>query len=114
VWAVIALRERLQRQRRKSLVLGAVVLLAATIVLSHGAPAEHEMPGDQMQAAISICLAVLGGGVFLLAGAALARHQRRRAVSANPVPSAGFIRPSPRPTPIRARAGPDLLQVFRR
>jgi hypothetical protein len=104
----------MEREGRKALALGAIALLSLVLALAHSGAGEHRMSGDEMGAAISVCLAVVeGGGAVLLLTLGCASLARRRASygPAGPLRSALVPR---RVGPDRPRAGPDLLQVFLR
>jgi hypothetical protein len=111
---VIALRAFLQRQSRRLLILAGFGLVFIAVALAHSGAGEDHMAGDQMAQAISTCLAVLQGGVGLLLAGLVVRARRLarapRSIAA-PAGPAGHLRP--RLTPIRPRAGPAVLQVFR-
>jgi hypothetical protein len=109
-----------QRSRRSFLAAAGLGAVCVTLVLSHGAvEADHMTAGDgdpgMSEVAISICLAIVQAGAFLLAVAGgVARLRRRppiRLVRDTAFRSAG------QPTPVLAppaRAGPAALQVFLR
>lgn len=98
----------LRRQRRRLVVLGAVLALAGAVTAAHGLAG-----GEHMGDTVAMCLAVAETVVFAAGAAlALAKPGQRPAwripilVAAPPGPAAG-------PARLRCRAGPPLLQVFR-
>lgn len=117
---MIWIRTKLQRSRRSLLAVGALALTCLTLILAHGAPGLDHMAGmdhgDQMtEAAISLCLAVVQGGLVVLValgGAALLRRRPPRTIG---VGRALALASPPRNLSVpAARAGPAVLQVFLR
>lgn len=117
---MIWIRTRLQRSRRSLLAFGALALTCLTLILAHGAPGLDHMAGmDQgdhvAKAAISLCLAVVQGGVVLLVALGgtvlLRRRSARRPSAPRTVALSSPLRNLPVPA---ARAGPAVLQVFLR
>jgi hypothetical protein len=103
---------RLLRSERRRLVTIAIVAgLAGGVVVAHSALAM-----DHMDESAATCLAVLDAGL-LASGVALLRRRARsgplhRALWVpQPVPDTLFRTPQ---GPVRSRAGPAILQVFRR
>jgi hypothetical protein len=99
----------MRRQRRRLMVLAAMLVLAGTVTIAHSA-----MGGDHMGDGTAMCLAVLAvaaiAAVAAVAGASLASLPVLWAAPVSrelPWPLA-VAQPEP-----RARAGPATLQVFR-
>jgi hypothetical protein len=116
---VIRIRALIKLRGRTLVIGAALALICLALAWAHSAPAAHEMNAsgdDQMADVISICLAVLqiGGGLLAaLIGTVLVRRRRppRRlspTIPANAVFGRGLV------YPVAARAGPALIQVFRR
>jgi hypothetical protein len=106
---LIAVNRVPRRHRRHAALLVAVVSLAAAVIAAHSA-----MAGDHLGGAAAICLAVVevtGAAVILAAPSAPSLPARARRQMGVRKP-AGLV-------PVRvagapARAGPAVLQVFRR
>lgn len=115
---MIRIQVTLKQSRRSLLALAALGLTCLALIVVHGAPGLDHMAGsddgDQMTAAaISLCLAVVQGGVLLLVtlgGTAFLRRRATRIVGGAPALSTPLRSP---PVPA-ARAGPSVLQVFLR
>jgi hypothetical protein len=115
---MIRLRALIQTRSRSLLLCVALTFVGLILAWAHSAPAAHEMPAsgeDQMAEVVSICLAVLQVGAGLLAAAVgavlLARRRPPTALAATGT-SGVFVRAVT--PPVAARAGPSVLQVFRR
>lgn len=98
----------LRRQRRRLVVLAAMLTLAGAVVAAHSVTG-----GDHMGDGTVMCLAVAGTAAVAIGAAvvlsALAWRPRW------PVPASLYrqLRFVAAPVSIRARAGPPALQVFR-
>ena len=110
---MIRIRRTIRRRRRRALAIGAVVLLALILAWEHASPAEHEMFGDGMVVAISICLAVIQGPSVLHLPRLAVLHGRLRPLLALRMPTLP-VAPVGELGPELPRAGPDRLQVFLR
>lgn len=119
---MIRIRSILTAKRHAIAAVGVIVALGAAVALAHGAPGQDHMGGmsamddlgvDQ-SAVVSMCLAVLevgAVGAVLMTGRLLLRHL------AAAVPrtrgTTNVLAPERRSVAPRARAGPELLQVYR-
>lgn len=104
----------LRDRGHRLLALAALALVCATVVLAHSGPeGSHAMEEDGGGGMAMICLAVLSGALGLVAATG------GRVALATPRPPRRLDSPQrTRPrrgetTAFRARAGPELLQVFR-
>jgi hypothetical protein len=106
----VRLNSALRWQRRRLLVLATVFSLAGVVVVAHTV-ANHDHMGD----AIVICIAVVEtAAVAAVAAIALGLFAARPAWWVAP-PLAGVnVRAGATLVPVAARAGPVVLQVFRR
>ena len=105
---VVVNRFLVAERRRLAVTLG-VLALATGVLSAHGL-----LGGDHMGPAAAACVAVMESAA-LAAGVAIAARLQGATQLARPVESVVIraIRPRRPPEP-RARAGPSVLQVFRR
>jgi hypothetical protein len=103
-----SIRRGVRRRGRRAVVLGAVVLVGATVTAAHSSVAD-----DHMGEALAMCVAVLAGGAAAAALPSLGRWLPRppRPVHAT-CPALEFAAIGA--TPILARGDPVFLQVLRR
>ena len=116
---MIWIRTKLQRSRRSLLAVGALALTCLTLILAHNAPGLDHMAGmdhgDQMtKAAISLCLAVVQGGLVVLVALGGAALLRRRPRTIGVGRALALASPPRNLSVSAARAGPAVLQVFLR
>ena len=110
---MIRQREFLRRNRRRVTLLAVLAALGLALVAEHSG-LENPHMDDGMAHAVSMCLAVLGGGALGIGAAALARACPRPRPEAGLVPLALVSLAVPATAPSPARGSPPLLQVFRR
>jgi hypothetical protein len=112
---VIRQRDFLTRNRHRIALLAVLGAISVAVVaehsgLGHGAPMD-----DGMADVVSMCLAIAAGTALLAASVASLAVTRRFAVAPRELGSRSVVLPfTPAPMPQPARAGPPLLQVFRR
>lgn len=103
-----ALNSALRRQRRRLVILAAMLTLAGAVVTAHGV-----MAGDHMGDGVVMCLAIAETAVVAV-GAAIAMSALARRplwlIAAPALPELPYV---PAPMSVPARAGPPSLQVFR-
>lgn len=103
------LNTTLRRQRRRLLVLATVLALAGVVVVAHTV-ANHDHMGD----AIAMCLAVVEtAAVAAIAAIGLGLFAARPAWR-RPLRAGVEVLVAAAASPAAARAGPAVLQVFRR
>lgn len=112
---MIRQREFLSQHKQRLALLATLGVLALALVLEHSGLGHGEMAGADAGQAISMCLAIVEAGAVLVGAAALLRIRPRlggvpRDLLAGPVV---VLAPTGAKVP-SARAGPSLLQVFRR
>ncbi len=115
---MIRVRAILTNRRCGLLVASAVVLLSVALAWAHGAPGDDHMGGghDGDGAMVSMCLAVIQAVgsvavVALLGAMVLARRRRVALLLVGAGATGRVVGPQVR---YRARAGPEVLQVFLR
>jgi hypothetical protein len=113
---VIRQRDFLARHRHRIALVAVLGALSFAIAAEHSGLGHGGAAHDGMGEAISLCLAIVGGGIALgLGAAALASFTRRRGSIPRELGSGSVALPmAPATMPPRSRAGPSLLQVFRR
>jgi hypothetical protein len=114
---VIRQREFLNRHKRRLALLATLGVLAVALVIEHSGLGHGEMADTDMGQAISMCLAIVEAGAVLVGAIALFKIRPRfspapRGLLAGPVLSVAGT--GPRMPSASARAGPSVLQVFRR
>ena len=112
---MIRQREFVIRNRRRLALLATLGVLALAVVLEHSGLGHGEIAEADMGQGISMCLAIVEAGAVLIGALALVTIRQRF----TPVRLDLFAGPSPAMraanTPIPpSRAGPSVLQVFRR
>lgn len=105
----LALNRSLRTQRRRPALIAAVLVMATSVAAAHGALAD-----GHMSKGMAMCLAV-ADSALLAVGAALTVRPAGELTLGRWLPYAASLvwRPRAQPQP-PARAGPAVLQVFRR
>jgi hypothetical protein len=113
---VIRQRDFLARNRHRIALLAVLGTISLAVVAEHSGLGHGELMDDGMGDVVSMCLAIVDAGVALLfGGVALFALPRRFAVAPRELGSRSVVLPvAPVALPPRVRAGPPLLQVFRR
>jgi len=99
----------MRRQRRRLAMLAVVLGIAGATVVAHSAMGEHQM-GD----ALVVCLAVAETAVVAVGATLALGAGMQRPLWLIAAPAERRSRFIPALPSVRARAGPPLLQVFRR
>lgn len=112
---MIRQRDFLTRSRHRIALLAVLGAISFAVVAEHGGLGHGAPMDDGMGEVVSLCLAIVAGTAFLAGGVALIVLARRFAVPPRELGSRSVVLPAP-PAPVLepARAGPPLLQVFRR
>lgn len=110
-------REFLSRHRHQLALLATLGVLAFAVVLEHSGLGHGEMADTDMGQAISMCLAIVEVGAVFVGAMTLFKIRPRFSPApldlfAGPVVSAATT--GARIPSASARAGPSVLQVFRR
>lgn len=112
---MIRLRDLITGHRHRLVLLSLIAALAVAVASEHAGIGHEEMADEPIADATAMCLAVLAGAALPLAGAALLEAGRRVALvpvaELTPVAESWNV---PVAATMPARAGPSLLQVFRR
>lgn len=113
---VIRQRDFLARHRHRIALIAILGALSFAIAAEHGGLGHGGPIDDGMGEAISMCLAIVdvGFGVALGALALGGRARRRYSVPRDLGTGSVTLPVAPATMPPRARAGPSLLQIFRR
>lgn len=104
----VALNRLLRRQRRRLVILAALLALAGAVTAAHSVMAGHDM-GD----AAVMCLAVAETAVVAIGAALALGASPRRAAWLVAAPVIGELAFVASTVGTRSRAGPPLLPVFR-
>lgn len=100
-----AVNSMFHRQRRRVVMLAAVLALAGAVVTAHSL-----MNHDQMSDSVVVCLAVAETAVVAIGTTLALNARRRRTLPELPLPQLSLVLS---PVVAQARAGPPLIQVFR-
>lgn len=112
---MIRQREFLGHNKRRLALLGTLAVLALALVLEHSGLGHGEMAEADMGEAISMCLAIVEVGAVMLGSLALLRTRPRfDALPRDFFAGALFALPATGAMAPPSRAGPSVLQVFRR
>jgi hypothetical protein len=112
---VIRQRDFLARNRHRIVLLVVLGAISFAVVAEHSGLGHGASMDDGMGEVVSMCLAIVAGTALLVGGIALFALARRFAVAPRELGSRSVVLPlAPAPVPQAARAGPPLLQVFRR
>lgn len=112
---MIRQRDFLTRNRHRIALLAVLGAISFAVVAEHGGLGHGAPMDDGMGGVVSMCLAIVTGTALVAGGVALFALARRFAVAPSELGSRSVVLALPAaPAPQPARAGPALLQVFRR
>lgn len=111
---MIRRREFLHRNRRRIALLAVLGALALAVVLEHSGVEHSQMGSGEIGPVVSMCLAIAVVGSGMVGALAVARVRRVErpplTIDAGPV----LLLAAPTREAAPPRAGPSVLQVFRR
>lgn len=116
---LIAVNRSIERNRRRLVILFGAFALACALMLAHGTAGSMHMGMSEngamsFETALEVCLAVTETAAVGLAALALLRSLNlARPMFRAPGLLVVLLPNRATPVPVGARAGPDLLQVFR-